>query len=212
MPRANTGTSTLDADIFATVKRSVDICTVIHAYTGQELRRSGNSYTGLCPFHADTSPSFLVQPARGTYHCFGCGAHGSVIDFAMQTYQLGPLDAARKLAEDFSIPIPDLRKLSPEQRAELRKQREQREQKRERKKALQAWRSQAYTDVCALRRMCWGSLCTAQDYYQHPEFIHVQHLCDYVLDILAFGEDAEIVDVLEAKLRGDLGMVGGFMP
>ena len=199
-------------DLFAAVKESISMELAIQAYTGQELRRTGRNLTGLCPFHQETSPSFTVQPERGTYHCFGCGAHGSVIDFAMQMYQLGPLDAARKLAEDFAVPIPDLRRLPPEQRKKIKEQQEQRRKQRARKNALAAWSAKAYIDVCAVRRMCWQSLCTAQDYYEHPEFIHIMQYCDHILDILAYGTDAEKATLLEAKLRGNLGFVGRFMP
>lgn len=206
MPR--TGTT----DIFQAVKESLDICTVIQTYTGQELRRTGRSFVGLCPFHTEKTPSFSVQPDRGYYHCFGCDAKGTVIDFVMNYYQLGALDAAKKLAEDFGIPIPDLRRMSPEERKRIREQQEQQKKQRARKKALEAWSTQAYIDVCALRCMCFQSLCTAQDYYEHPEFVHTLEYCDHILDILSYGTEAEKAAVLEAKLREDLGLVGGFMP
>lgn len=199
-------------DIFSAVKENLDLCTVIQAYTGQELRRAGRNLTGLCPLHSENTPSFTVQPERNFFHCFGCGAHGSVIDFTMQYFSLSALDAARKLAEDFGIPVPDTRRMSPEESGRIQEQAAQRKRQRTRKKALATWTAHAYIEVCALRRMCWQSLHTAQDFYDHPEFVHTLEYCDHVLDILAYGTDAEKASVLEAKLQGRLGLVGGFMP
>ncbi len=48
-----------------------------------ELRRRGREYVGLCPFHAEQTPSFAVNEQKRFYHCFGCGAHGDVLDFVM---------------------------------------------------------------------------------------------------------------------------------
>lgn len=198
-------------DLFRTVKESLDICTVIQTYTGLELRRTGRNLTGLCPFHQETSPSFTVQPDRNTFYCFGCGARGTVIDFVMQLFQLSPLDAARKLAEDFGIPVPDFRALPPEKREKIRKQQEKLRKQRIRKKALRTWSEKAANEVCRLRRLAWQSLGTGQDYFEHPELVLLIQYADYILDLLS-GNDAEKAAVLEAKLREQLGMIGGFMP
>ena len=198
-------------DLFAAVKESVSIASAIQTYTGQELRRTGRNLTGLCPFHRETTPSFTVQPERGVFHCFGCGAHGSVIDFAMRLFSLSPLDAARKLAEDFGIPIPDFRALPPEKREKIRKQQEKLRKQRAQKKALRTWSEKAATEVCTLRRLCWQSLEAAHDYFEHPEIVHLMQYSDHILDLLS-GNDAEKAAVLEAKLRGQLGMIGGVMP
>jgi hypothetical protein len=201
-------------DLFRTVKESLDICTVIQAYTGQELRRAGRNLTGLCPFHQETTPSFTVQPERGVFHCFGCGAHGSVIDFVMQLFRLSPLDAARKLAGDFGIPVPDfrtLRTLPPKERKRIEEQQTQLRKQRIRKKALRTWSEKAANEVCRLRRLAWQSLGTGQDYFEHPELILLMQYADYILELLS-GNDAERAAVLEAKLREQLGMIGGFMP
>ena len=66
----------------AEAKQDIDIVEII----GQtvKLRRSGSEFSGLCPFHDETSPSFTVNPARQFFHCFGCGASGDVIDFVMR--------------------------------------------------------------------------------------------------------------------------------
>ena len=50
-----------------------------------KLVKRGREYIGLCPFHKEKTPSFSVVEDKGFYHCFGCGAHGDVIGFSMQT-------------------------------------------------------------------------------------------------------------------------------
>ena len=64
------------------------------------LRRAGGgALKGLCPFHDEKTPSFNVRSTHGTFHCFGCGEGGSVIDFMMKIEQLGFVEAVEKLAD-----------------------------------------------------------------------------------------------------------------
>jgi len=62
------------------------------------LKRAGREYKGLCPFHNERTPSFHVMPEKGFYHCFGCGAHGDVIDFVAGTQGISTMDALEQLA------------------------------------------------------------------------------------------------------------------
>lgn len=62
-----------------------------------QLKKNGNEYKGLCPFHAEKSPSFHVVPDKGFYHCFGCGAHGDVVDFVAHSQGISPQDALAML-------------------------------------------------------------------------------------------------------------------
>lgn len=70
-----------------------------------KLSRAGRSMKGLCPFHKEKSPSFYVTPEKGSFHCFGCGEHGSSIDFVMKTESLTFPEAVRLLAEKEGIEI-----------------------------------------------------------------------------------------------------------
>jgi DNA primase len=70
------------------------------------LQKRGREYTGLCPFHKEKTPSFHVVEDKGFYHCFGCGAHGDVIGFAMQTQNLGFREAVEELARAAGLEIP----------------------------------------------------------------------------------------------------------
>jgi len=71
-----------------------------------KLQRKGREHLGLCPFHKEKTPSFTVNEEKGFYHCFGCGAHGSVFDFVMQTEGLSFPEAVEKLAGEAGIDIP----------------------------------------------------------------------------------------------------------
>ena len=78
------------------------------------LSKKGHEHSGLCPFHKEKTPSFTVNEAKGFYHCFGCGAHGSVFDFLMETEGLNFREAVEKLAGEAGLAIPEER---PEDRA-----------------------------------------------------------------------------------------------
>lgn len=62
---------------------------------------------GLCPFHSERTPSFVVYPDKKDYHCFGCGAHGTVIDYVMQLEGVSLWEAVEMLADRLGIPIND---------------------------------------------------------------------------------------------------------
>jgi DNA primase len=89
------------------VRAAADIVTVISDYVSP-LRKAGNSYKGLCPFHSEKSPSFNVNRDRGFFHCFGCGVGGDVFKFIELQEKVGFTDAVRQLAQRFGIPIPEL--------------------------------------------------------------------------------------------------------
>src|SRR3990167_4602134 len=70
------------ADLSA-IKKSTDLVAVVQA-RGVKLTKQGGDFVGLCPFHEEDTPSFHVTPSKNLFHCFGCGAAGSVIDFVMK--------------------------------------------------------------------------------------------------------------------------------
>jgi len=71
-----------------------------------KLVRRGREHTGLCPFHSEKSPSFTVNDQKGFYHCFGCGAHGSVIDFVMNTQGMTFPETIEVLAGEVGVEVP----------------------------------------------------------------------------------------------------------
>lgn len=70
-----------------------------------KLERAGSNFKGLCPFHNEKTPSFMVSETRQSYTCFGCGAFGDVIGFVRQYYNMDFVDAVEKLANDYGIKI-----------------------------------------------------------------------------------------------------------
>lgn len=70
------------------------------------LRKHGREYQGLCPFHKEKTPSFTVNDDKGFYHCFGCGAHGDVIEFVRKFEKLSYVETMELLAREGGIPIP----------------------------------------------------------------------------------------------------------
>jgi DNA primase len=92
-----------DEDI-AEVRERNRIDEVVGEYVA--LRRAGaDSLKGLCPFHDEKSPSFNVRPGHGTFHCFGCGEGGSVVDFMMKIEHLGFVEAVERLADRVGIQL-----------------------------------------------------------------------------------------------------------
>jgi len=98
------------------VKQQADIVRVIGEYV--RLKKTGQNFTGLCPFHQEKTPSFAVHPVRQIYHCFGCGAGGDVFKFVMEIEKCPFPEAVRAVAEKCAIPIPRPRERSPEERRE----------------------------------------------------------------------------------------------
>src|SRR5579863_10463165 len=98
------------------VKQQADIVRVIGEYV--RLKKSGQSFTGLCPFHQEKTPSFNVHPVRQIYHCFGCGVGGDVFKFVMELDKCTFPEAIRTVAEKCGIAIPKPREHSPEERRE----------------------------------------------------------------------------------------------
>jgi DNA primase len=70
------------------------------------LKKSGREFKANCPFHNEKSPSFWVSPEKQFYHCFGCGAHGTVIGFLMQYEKMDFIDAVADLAQRAGLELP----------------------------------------------------------------------------------------------------------
>src|ERR1700722_14011081 len=96
------------------VKQQADIVRVIGEYV--RLKKSGQNFVGLCPFHSEKSPSFAVHPVKQIYHCFGCGVGGDVFKFVMEVDKLAFPEAVRVVAEKCGIPVPQAGERSPEER------------------------------------------------------------------------------------------------
>ncbi|MAB58930.1 MAG: DNA primase [Verrucomicrobiales bacterium] len=81
-----------------------------------QLKKAGREFKACCPFHDEKTPSFTVSPNKGFYHCFGCGAHGTVIGFLMDFEHISFVEAIENLAASMGIEIPHTEKHSTTQR------------------------------------------------------------------------------------------------
>ncbi len=98
------------------VLNTADIVEVIGEFVN--LKKAGVNYKGLCPFHNEKTPSFIVSPSKNIFKCFGCGEHGSVVGFLMKHEKLSFTEAIRWLANKYHIPIEE-KELSDEEKKEL---------------------------------------------------------------------------------------------
>ncbi len=85
------------------VRERARIDEVVEQYV--TLRRSGGTMKGLCPFHDEKTPSFHANPARGTFHCFGCGEGGDAIAFIQKIEGLSFVEAMERLAAKYGIQL-----------------------------------------------------------------------------------------------------------
>jgi DNA primase len=108
------------ADNFAqSVKQQADIVKIIGEYV--RLKKAGaQNYSGLCPFHAEKSPSFSVHAGRQFYHCFGCGQSGDVFSFIQKIENVSFPEAVKTVAGKCGIALPKREFSSPEEAAESR--------------------------------------------------------------------------------------------
>jgi DNA primase len=94
---------TIPSETIEQIAAANDIVEVIGSYF--PLKRAGTNFKALCPFHQERTPSFMVSPSRQTFHCFGCGAGGSVFRFVMDYEHVEFPLAVRKLAERAGITV-----------------------------------------------------------------------------------------------------------
>lgn len=103
----------IDRDTIDKIMEATNIVDVVSEFV--TLRKAGINYKGLCPFHDDKTPSFMVSPTKGICHCFACGKGGNAVNFLMEHEQISYPDALRWLAKKYNIEIQE-RELSAEEK------------------------------------------------------------------------------------------------
>ncbi len=104
----------INREIIEEVRAAANIVDIVGSYVS--LRKRGKNYMGLCPFHGEKDPSFTVSDEKQIFHCFGCGASGSVFDFLMRSRNLSFAEAVKELANRYSIPLPQRQETGREKR------------------------------------------------------------------------------------------------
>jgi DNA primase len=98
-----------------------DVVEIVGRYV--QLKKTGANFSGLCPFHAEKSPSFTVSPSKQFYHCFGCGKNGNAISFLMEHAGMNFVEAVKDLAGQYGMQVPE-DDASPQDRERAAAQRE----------------------------------------------------------------------------------------
>ena len=123
----------------ATIDKILDATNIVDV-VGEfvSLRKAGVNYKGLCPFHDDTTPSFIVSPAKNICHCFACGEGGNAVNFLMKHEQITYPEALRWLAKKYNIEIEE-KELTPEEK--------QQQSERESMFIVNEWAMQYFQDI-----------------------------------------------------------------
>ncbi len=107
----------IDNSSIENLKNRIDIVDVIGSYI--ELKKSGANFKGLCPFHSEKSPSFVVSPSKQIYHCFGCHASGDAIKFVMDYEKLSYPETIEKLASMYHFSLDYTKSKSSEHKSDI---------------------------------------------------------------------------------------------
>src|SRR5438552_16188656 len=89
------------------IRAAVDIVDVVNRFVN--LKKAGQNWKGLCPFHTEKTPSFMVNEKKGIFHCFGCGVGGDAFGFLMRQDKLSFPEAVRALAKQAGVALPEER-------------------------------------------------------------------------------------------------------
>jgi len=103
-------------EVLEEIRERADILELISDHLA--LKKVGRNYKGLCPFHQEKTPSFMVSPEKQLFHCFGCGIGGNIFTFLMKYEQISFAEAARALAQKYGIHIPEVRATARDERRE----------------------------------------------------------------------------------------------
>lgn len=92
------------SDLLEEIRNRCDVVDIISGYV--HLKPAGKGFKGLCPFHEEKTPSFMVSPEKQLFHCFGCGEGGNVFNFLMKYEKLSFFEAVKMLAQKSGVPLP----------------------------------------------------------------------------------------------------------
>src|SRR6266853_3934455 len=99
--------ATYSALVLDEIRAGIDIVDLVGLFVN--LKKAGVNWKGLCPFHGEKTPSFMVNPKKGIFHCFGCGVGGDACGFLMRQDRLSFPEAVRALAKAAGVALPEER-------------------------------------------------------------------------------------------------------
>ena len=177
-------------DIFSEVKVHLTARQVAESY-GLHVRRNG---TACCPFHDDRQPSMKVDK---NYHCFACGVGGDAIDYTARMYGLSQYDAAKKLIEDFNLPI-HTETISKKEKERLHREKEERMRIIRIKKRFSRWRrktvdllKEALVQIDDSGQVFCAKAPDVMFSDDYAMMLHAEPIINYWLDILCMGSEQE---------------------
>ena len=172
------------------LKQNISLASIVNA-AGIELRHNGNRYVGLCPFHADKTPSFFVFP-NNRFKCFGCGEHGDVINFVQKFYNLSFKDALKHLGIEQG-------RITPEVRWDI----QERKRKAERVKKYKDWLSHytAHIGSLIIETKDLMKNITLEDLDLYASLFHMLPIWGYHLSILVEGSDEERFELYKLSTK-----------
>lgn len=186
--------------IFEEIKATVDMPTVARGY-GLKINRSGMA---LCPFHQEKTPSAKIYPDG--FHCFGCGVHADVIGFTQRLFGLArPIDAAKKLNEDFFLHLDVGGKAQSTQASEYRKRQQEREE-------YERWEQETWAALCSYYKLLreWRELAPkCPDDEPDPRFIYALNNLDRAEWLC--GEFINVDEEGRKGMRVEVERVAGFL-
>jgi hypothetical protein len=134
----------LNTNLFDCVKNMLDIKYVVEYY-GVQLNKAD---FGLCPFHSERTASFKIYADNNRFYCFGCGASGTVIDFASKMMGVSGIDALRRLNSDFLLNLPIDAPQTKEDHKQLQLQAEKRDNAKKYVKDFEMWERKTFSELC----------------------------------------------------------------
>ena len=135
----------------------------------------------LCPFHAEKTPSFKIYDDENRFYCFGCGAHGDIVDFISRYNGISPREAVDQLREkyglDTSCPQPEVREL---------------QRMRAARKKMSEWRTDTYVRLCDAYKTLRGWMSIAPPDERALLWMSYLDRLDWLTDVMAVADSAEI--------------------
>lgn len=184
--------------MIAELKQNIDLVSVVES-AGVDLQQRGTRYVGLCPFHTEKTPSFIIFPDNH-FRCFGCSAHGDVIDFVQRLHGLTFPEALKHLGIEQGTITPKIKKdiQRRKHKAELVK----------RFRDWEQWYCMEISDLWHKTKRLMSNGIPPEDLELYAPLFHRLPVWEYHRDILINGTDKEKFALYKEAQRGKIQFSG----